>query len=75
MVAQQYCHGLMRKVTYYVSISTAYYSRTNSAGQTVVVKINSPPQFFASVSQAKQTSADEPQLKVHLEKTEKGKLK
>lgn len=71
MVAQQYCHGLLRKVTYYVSISSTYYSSVNSAGQTVVVKIDSPPRFFAHVSQEQpQTSDDDKE--VNVEKKDKG---
>lgn len=70
MVAHQYCHGLIRKVTYFVSISSTYYSSTNSAGQTIVVKIDSPPQFFAHVSQQQQTSEDDKQVGV--QKRDKG---
>ncbi|KAK3730608.1 hypothetical protein QZH41_018822 [Actinostola sp. cb2023] len=69
MVARQYCHGLMRKITYYVRISTALYSSSQN-GQMVVIRVNSPPQFFASISEAKKVSEDEPKLKVnvHVEK-------
>ncbi|XP_031566654.1 transmembrane protein 59-like [Actinia tenebrosa] len=72
MVAQQYCHGLIRKVTYFVSISSTYYSSTNSAGQTVVVKIDSPPQLLTHVSQ-RLTSKDDTQINVQKrDKDDKG---
>lgn len=70
MIARQYCHGLMRKITYYVKTSTAFYSSTQN-GKTTIIKVNSPPEFFASVSAAVKESEDDA-FNVHLEKREDG---
>lgn len=70
MIARQYCHGLVRKITYYVKTSTAFYS-TTQGGKTVIVKVNSPPEFFASVSAAVKESKDD-LFNVHLEKRDDG---
>ncbi|XP_001637383.2 transmembrane protein 59 isoform X1 [Nematostella vectensis] len=69
MVAHQYCNGIMRHLTYYMATSTSYFFG-NRHGQAIVVRIQEPPQVFASISEANLAPRDEPE--VRLGKREKG---